>query len=366
MIHTLRSLRPAARDALLLGIALACVRCDGAPPGGAPAAPAPQGETLETILSHADAAFVEADYDEAQKTYELALEAAPNHGPATVNLGTCYLLNRQVRKAQGLLERYLASHPDDADARLVLARVFIRLGDLPAAAEALRAVLKSRPGLVVAHYNLGFVAHRARLYEEALVHLKTTIELKPDLPEAHYKLGLTCLALGRLDEAIASLEKAVAVDPRHIGARFNLANLYARAGRMREAREQQAAYADLSGRSETEQEKETQIKASSVRAIRLINEKKYAEALAEYEALAGRHPDHAPLYSEIGRLQMRLGHRREAFESLRQAVQLDGRLSEPHYLLAGLYREMGDAAAADRELEVVAALEAIPEGKSGY
>ncbi|MBI4170052.1 MAG: tetratricopeptide repeat protein [Acidobacteria bacterium] len=366
MILPSRGLRPAACGALLLGIAVGAVRCGGGPPGGAPGGPVASGESLETILSHADAAFRDADYVEAQKTYEEALKAAPDHGPATANLGACYLLNRKVRKARELLQAYLARHPGDADARLVLARVFIRLGDLEAAAGALRAVLRSRPGLLVAHYNLGFVAYRARRYDEAVEHLKASVELKPDLPEAHYKLGLTYLALGRQDEAIASLEKAAAIDPRHVGARFNLANAYARAGRMREAREEQAVYADLSGRSKAQQEKDTQIKASSVRAIRYIQENKYAEALAEYEALARRHPGHAPLHNEIGRLQIRLGQRQQAFESLRKAVSIDARLSEPHYLLAGLYRDMGDAAAADRELEIVATLEAIPEGKSGY
>jgi len=151
-----------------------------------------------------------------------------------------------------------------------------------------------------------------------------------------------------------------------VGARFNLANAYARSGRMQDAAKQQAAYAELSGRSESQKEKETQIKASSVKAIQAMLEKKYPEALAEYQALAARFPDHAPIYSEIGQLLVLLGRRDEAFEALTKATALDPKLSDPHYLLAGLYRERGDAQAAERELTTFAALETIPEGKSGY
>ncbi len=218
----------------------------------------------------------------------------------------------------------------------------------------------------MAHYNLGFVAYRSRRYDEAEEHLKRACGLKPDLPDAFYTLGLTYLALKRYPEAIASLEKAVQIDPKHVGARFNLANAYARAGRMQDAEKQQGVYAELSGRSKSQQEKETQIKASSVKAIQFLLEKKYPEALEEYRALSGRFPDDASIYNEIGQILILLSRRDEAFVALKKATDLDPKLSDPHYLLAGLYRERGDAQAAERELTTFAALETIPEGKSGY
>src|SRR5437879_8551317 len=135
---------------------------------------------------------------------------------------------------------------------------------------------------------------------------------------------------------------------------------------MKEAEREQAIYADLSGRSKSRQEKEAQIKSSSVKAIQYVLDKKYPEALAEYQDLATRYPDYAPIFSQIGQLQIRLGRRDEAFQALRRAVEIDPKLGDPHYLLSGLYRERGDQQAADRELETFAALEVIPEGKSGY
>ncbi len=352
---------------LLLAAAGACGG-GGAPagPGGAAKTGAPPAESLQTILQHADSSFRDGDYVEAQKAYEQALQADPGQSRATANLATCYLKNRVVKKAQELLLRYLAGHPDDPAAHLVLARAYVRQGELGPAAAELRQILKTHPDFVMAHYNLGFVAYRSRLYDEAETHLKRAVDLKPDLPDGHCTLGLTYMALRRYPEAIASLERAVQVEPRHVGARFNLANACARAGRMKDAEKHQAVYADLSGRSKAHQEKETQIKTSSVKAIQFMLDRQYPEALAEYRRLSENYPDYAPLYSEIGQLQIRLGRRDEAFESLRKSVELDPKLSDPHYLLAGLYRERGDAPAAERELEIFTALEAIPEGKSGY
>ena len=332
----------------------------GAPTGGAPA------ESLPTVLTHADGSFRDGDYAEAQSAYEQALQIDPEQSRATANLATCYLKNRIVKKAETLLQGFLERHPDDAGARLVLARVYLRQGELGPAADSLREVLRTHPDVVTAHYNLGLIAYRSRLYDEAETHLMRAVALKPDLPDAHYTLGLTYLALNRSTEAIASLEQAVRVDPRHVGARFNLANAYARAGRMKEAEREQAVYADLSGRSKSRQEQDAQIKSSSVKAIQYMLDSKYAEALAEYQELAKRYPDYAPIYSQIGQLQIRLGRRDEAFQALRRAVEIDPKLSDPHYLLSGLYRERGNQQSADRELETFAALEVIPEGKSGY
>ncbi|MCZ6696693.1 MAG: tetratricopeptide repeat protein [Acidobacteria bacterium] len=227
-------------------------------------------------------------------------------------------------------------------------------------------MLVSDPDSLLAHYNLGFIAQRSRRYDEAETHLRHTIRLSPRHPEAHYRLGLTYLVQKRVEEAIAALEQAVEIDPDHVGAHFNLANAFARAGRMSQAEKYQRRYAELSGRSEAEVEIKTQIATLSTAALQHEMNERFSEALAEYEQLAEQFSDHAPLYERIGRLRMKLGRPQEALAALKRAIDLNPRLSDAHYLLAALYRQMGDREAADRELEVFAVLETIPEGKSGY
>ncbi|MFQ5876841.1 MAG: tetratricopeptide repeat protein [Acidobacteriota bacterium] len=356
-----RSARCPVRAALLM---LFAAGCSGGPTG--PPEPARPRDSLRTILTHADNAFREGDYVEAQSTYEQALQINPEDRHVIPRLGTCYLKNRLIRRAEDLLVSHLTGDPDDVRARLVLARVYIHQARLQDAGRELEIVLEAYPDNLLARYNLGFIAYRSRRYGEAETHLKRTIELAPRHPEAHYTLGLTYLAQNRVDEAVASLERAVEIDPRHVAARFNLARAYARAGRLDQAEEQNRIYAELSGSSAAAQERDAQIRAQSLKAVQYRQEGRFDQALAEYRALAERFPDHPPLLTEIGRLELRLGRRDDARRTLERAVALDPGLSEPHYLLAGIYRQAGDAAAADREMEVFNTLESIAEGKGRY
>src|SRR2546428_9138712 len=125
--------------ALLLAGVIGCgesARDTGAPASGAaPGAPSPPSESPPTILAHADSSFRDGDYVEAQNAYEQALQLDPEQSRVTANLATCYLKNRIVKKAEALLQGFLGRHPDDAATRLVLARVYVRHGELgPAAA----------------------------------------------------------------------------------------------------------------------------------------------------------------------------------------------------------------------------------------
>ena len=346
---------------VFLAIALGCTG-DGrqAPPPDLP------HDSIETILTHADSAYREGDYIEAQNTYEQALLTDPAIGGVVPKLGICYLKNRRIRKAEDLLLTHLGEHPDDASAHLVLARVYLNQARLDDAANALEVVLRTHPDNLLARYNLGFISYRGGRYDEAETHLRRTIELRPGHPEAHYTLGLTLLAQRRMEESVASLERAVAIDAGHVGARFNLARAYAMAGRLEEAEEQSRIYADVTGRSQAAVEKDQQIRSQMLPAVQYRLDGKFPEALVEYRAMAERYPDHAPLYTEIARLQLRLGQHDEALKTLLKAVSLDPQLSEPHYLLAGLYRGRGDHAAADREMGTFTTLESIAEGKGRY
>ena len=350
--------------ALLAGLLLACAGGSRETGGGTP--PPADAGSLDTALQHADSAFKDGDYVEAQKGYEEALRLSPDHPRAVVGLGTCGLKNHQVKKAHDLLVDHLSRHPENTAARLVLARTLVRLAEFPQAAEQLRKVLESDPDNLLAHYNIGFIAYKSRDYDAAVAHLQKTLALRPDHPEAHYTLGLTEMALGKNDEAITELEQAIAIDPKHVGAHFNLAAAAARAGRNDLAERERRTYAELSGRSKADAEEAEQVKAASLKAVEHLMAERYEAALGEYRTLLAGHPNYAPLYNDIGRVQLKLGRREEALESLKRATTLDPNLSEPHYLLSNLYAQSGDETQAARERAAFAALETIPEGKSAY
>ena len=356
-----RPLRAALLPVVLL---LAPLGCAGGSTGRSEKAEA--AEEMEAALQHGDAAFRDGDYKEALRAYEAVRRIEPDQPRAVVAGATCLLKTHQVKAAKDLLTDYLTRHRGDVAARLTLARTLLRGAEFDAAAVELRRVREAEPQNLLALYNLGFIAYRNGDYPSAEKDLREALRVRPEHPEAHYTLGLTYLALGRNDQAVAELKEAVRLDPAHVGAHFNLARAAALAGQNDLAASERQAYASLSGKSKAETERSEQVKSQSLKAVQALMSEDFASALREYQALLARYPDHAPLYNDIGRVELRLGKRHDALQSLRKAAELDPRLSEPHYLLATLYREAGDTAAAERELRTFATLETIPEGKSGY
>ena len=69
---------------------------------------------------------------------------------------------------------------------------------------------------------------------------------------------------------------------------------------------------------------------------KLLNEKRYDEALAKYRAAAAREPDQAPFPSSIGRVHLVRKEYPAAENSLRSAIRLDDEFFEPHLLLGAL------------------------------
>ena len=359
----MRSRRPlstAPAAALLLSLAA----CAGGTTGGKEKEDPAQA--LEAAVAHGEVAFKDGDCKEALKAFEAARKIQPDQPRAVVAGATCLLKTHQVKGAKDLLTDYLSRHPEDVAARLTLARTLLRGAEFDAAAVELGRVRQADPQNLMALYNLGFIAYRNGDYAGAEKDLQEALRVRPDHPEAHYTLGLTYLALGRNDEAVVALQEAVRLEPAHVGAHFNLAKAAALAGKNDLAASERATYARLSGKSKADTERSEQVKSQSLKAVQFLMADNFPEALKEYQALLARYPDHAPLYNDIGRIELRLGRRQEALQSLKRAAELDPRLSEPHYLLANLYREAGDAASAERELRVFATLETIPEGKSGY
>ncbi len=94
----------------------------------------------------------------------------------------------QDRRAQYLLQDYVADHPEDADAYTILARVLNKRGR----------------------------------NDEALATCRRALELAPDMATAHNELGVVLLTDFKVEEARTHFNKAIECDPEHAGAKDNL------------------------------------------------------------------------------------------------------------------------------------------------
>jgi tetratricopeptide (TPR) repeat protein len=212
---------------------------------------------------------------EAIGHYRQALRLRPDYAEAHYNLAVA-LERTGAPRAEAIAEYRAALRlkPDFAAAEFGLADALAAApGGLPEAVAHYEAALRREPGSAAAHYNLGNalrrtpgredealaqfaeavrldpasapahnnlaneLARRPGRAAEAIAHYEAALRLDPNLAEAHVNLAnRLARSPGREREAMAHYEAALRLDPGLGEARDNLAVLYARAGRLEEAR----------------------------------------------------------------------------------------------------------------------------------
>jgi tetratricopeptide (TPR) repeat protein len=86
-------------------------------------------------------------------------------------------------------------------------------GDISAAIESYRAMLKLAPHLAPAYNNLGMLYFNQHDYTHAAQILKRGLELNPEMPTASALLGMSYFEMGKHEEAEPLLEAAVRANP---------------------------------------------------------------------------------------------------------------------------------------------------------
>ncbi|MDC4205903.1 MAG: tetratricopeptide repeat protein [Candidatus Manganitrophus sp.] len=84
----------------------------------------------------------------------------------------------------------------------------LQKGNLKAAEEIFRAVLKGDPENPFVYFNLGSIFAATRRIDLALTVLNRAVELKPDLVAAHIRLAEIYESQGNLEEALREYEEA--------------------------------------------------------------------------------------------------------------------------------------------------------------
>lgn len=151
---------------------------------------------------------------------------------------------RLVRAAQEAMlreevvgyETMIESEPRSVSLRNDVALLYVRAGNLDAAARHFSAVLELEPQSPSAHYNLGNVRLMQRRLDEAAKHFADAIAVQPAYALGHDGLGLVRqLDPQTLPEAIAHFERAVRLAPGRTDIRQHLALTLRRAGRLADA-----------------------------------------------------------------------------------------------------------------------------------
>ena len=182
------------------------------------------------------------DFEDAMDQLEEAHELRPHSFALMADYVSVCKEGGDVERALAGLERFVADHPDELEARLEIARLARTSGNDELAmvqSEYLATANDLDPEFV---YEYGVTLKEAGQIEEAKAVLKNSIELEPDSAVAHHALGATELASGNAGRAVGSLEEAVAREPTNGDFYFSLAQAYEKLDRIEESLDAYDAY----------------------------------------------------------------------------------------------------------------------------
>lgn len=211
------------------------------------------------------------DYTSDVRMYETVLETRPNNTRAMRNaasaLGNIYARDGDkdaLKRASVHLAEYLRRKPDDLEARLAMARMYMDLGEPEKSIAEFNQVLKMNDVDAEGYYQVGWGYFNAKMFLEAEVQLLKALELKPtdpklisdihmmlarvlvatnrpveaeglmaqvleknpELANVQVEYGLLMLDLNRLDKAYSAFMAALKSDPANIEAMINLGAMY--------------------------------------------------------------------------------------------------------------------------------------------
>jgi predicted TPR repeat methyltransferase len=172
---------------------------------------------------------------EAHELYRRVIEVAPNHPRALHYAGVLAHQHGRSDEAIALIERSLASVPDQADWYSNLGIIFQSGGQLEAAMDAYRRAIAIDPSHANAYSNLGVLLRVTGKLSEAEAAYRTAIQLNPDHIDAYTNLGILLNGLKRTEEAAACFCKVITLRPKHREARKLLALAHCTLGEIGEA-----------------------------------------------------------------------------------------------------------------------------------
>jgi Tfp pilus assembly protein PilF len=160
--------------------------------------------------------------EDAQKSFERALELDGASAPALAYLGSAYAERGQYAQAAAFYERAIAADP----------------------------------GLAVPYYLAADVLLKQPEVDAARVgkYLARAVELEPDFASAHLALAKLDARAERWADAAAEFERAIRLDPQSAEAHYQLARVYVRLKRTAEAERELSAFKQLSDAQKQQRE----------------------------------------------------------------------------------------------------------------
>ena len=277
--------------------------------------------SVDQALLKAKSHVKKGEFEEAQKLYQVVLQAFPKNKraqqglaalnkpkqPATsqgppqetinklVNLYNQGQLTAVVEQAQVLTEQY----PKAFIIWNILGIAHKVLGKTFKASEAFKKVTELNPTYADGFSNLGVTLQEQGKLEEAIEAYEKALAIKPNYAEAYNNMGNALKDQSKLEEAIEAYEKALALKPDYAEAYYNMGTILQEQGKLEQARE-------------------------------------------AYEKTLALKPDYAEAHNNIGTTLQEQGKLEQAREAYEKAIALKPDYAEAYYNSSLVYNLKGE------------------------
>lgn len=353
-------------------------------PGNLPAQQANPAQ-LDQLSEQAQQAMAAKNWAEAASVLEKLARLAPQVAEVQANLGLAYYSQNQVAQAAQAFERAVKLNPKMARARLMLGLCDAELGHNDAAIPILEPAFR-HPSDEDTGRLAGLDLERAYLAlhqdDKAVAVGEELVRRFPDDPEIlfqvsrlfagrSYALMRRLLLVGpdslwvhcanaEVNESIQRYDPAIAEYRQVLGMNPHLAEIHFKIGRCLLRKSKEPAILEAA-RGEFEQE--LAINPQSAEAEYEIGEidrqrGQFERALPYFTRAVQNQSGFVEGEIGLARTLMAMGKQRDAKTHLETAARLDPENEVPHFLLAAVYRSMGDSANQRREMDIFQKLQA--------
>jgi len=256
------------------------------------------------------------NYDEALAAFDTSLKKGTgNAADANFRIGQIYYKKGGTDKAEVYLKKAIDANPKNQEALELLGIIYHKKGDAEKAKDIFERVVKLNSTDFNSYYILGLNYYQLKEYDKMIQAYKEAIKINPNFSDAHYNLGMAYFYRNMYEDAMAELEKAKELNPSD-------AATFALLGQSKDAAydyhmKNSSTFITSGEFGKAKQELELALKArpddqqtenllSSVKemitkdvqtripkAKNYFNEKKYTEALYEWEAVLAEDPENS-------------------------------------------------------------------------
>ncbi len=206
---------------------------------------------------------------------------------------------------------------------------------------------QSNQELVRFHLNIGLRAHGQGDVASAAAAYRNALDIAPGNPDASNLMGAALLQLGQPEQAVDHLQRAARALRNHPGVLGNLAQAYFALGRYEEARETFRKASRLDPRA-------VQFQLGAANSLAM--QRKFSDAEILLRRLAGRFPDEALVWFNLGNVLRDLARPAEALDCYRTALTLDPKLIDARNNLGGALQALLRFEEAEREYRACIAM----------